>query len=70
MVTAIERLRRAQAAGEVTCARIAEESGLAVSTVHDLLRYPEVDMRVSTARKIAEAADALLGPDESELDPV
>lgn len=70
MNDAIERLRRAHAAGQVTGLRIAAESRLPVSTVYDLLRYPEIDPKMSTALAMAAAAEAILGPDLSELDPV
>lgn len=70
MIEAIERLRKAHAAGKVTGIRIAAESGLPMSTVYDLLRYPEVSPSYKSVCGMHRAAESILGPDMSELDPV
>jgi hypothetical protein len=63
MLTGIQRLRDAYLSQQVTCVRIAAEAGLPVSTVHDVMRNPEIDMRISTVQGLERAATSILGPD-------
>jgi transcriptional regulator with XRE-family HTH domain len=60
---AIDRLRKAVEEKRLTFSRIARESGLAVSTVHDILNGRITDPKASTMDGLDHAAWSLLGPD-------
>jgi len=60
------RLLKAVREKRLTYSRIARESGLAVSTVHDVLNGKITDPKASTMNGLDYAAWSLLGPDPSQ----
>lgn len=64
-MNAIERIREAVLAGQLTLSQVSEASGLSISGIHYIVQRPERDLRISTYQALESAVQKLL-PEQSE----